>query len=574
MGFDGFPTRPLGGSPSFAPPITPPVPGNPGADQYLQSDGAGTVGWAPKPTPGTTIPAGTGWVKQTAPGTFASLASVPAPQVSYSPSVPANWPLVVTEADTALNSLAAQVVSLAGSASSLTPRTWFVNGGAAGGGNGSFRSPFLTVAAALAAASAGDVILIAPGTYVENLTIPSVDNLTICGSGKNATTIKAAVGSTTPTVKFAPSTGSYTKLTLRDLTVQNLENGVTGTGGETGQCLYLDGSGIAVGVTTSFLTQACILDSVILDKGSSTGDGFYFRCVDKMFVRDGNGTTILGNVAGWNCSGMLVNPGYMLVETTIIGNGVTGFSLSYDDTTGQIRPIGGRQGVNLANASTVYGSVTLSKAPLFGTAPDTVIFGDLVAPAGNLAIFTSPAHAPAIRISGQVGSPAAPASITVAMPAITAGAVAAGSIPYVDLSDAVIWGSATKVVTMQGTAGGAVRFQPVAHRARFEQLPEGSATVKVYAGTSTDLDIRGSFFRQSAIGQVAATDGTIDRDLHSYTTVASPGTPAISPPFPAGVALTAQVQPTTAVAVGATVTSTTLTLLGTATVNAQVRRNA
>lgn len=34
-----------------------------------------------------------------------------------------------------------------------------------------------------------------------------------------------------------------------------------------------------------------------------------------------------------------------------------------------------------------------------------------------------------------------------------------------------------------------MRFQPVAHRARFEQLPEGSATVKVLAGTATDFDI-------------------------------------------------------------------------------------
>ena len=84
MGFDGFPTRSLGGAPSFVPPITPSIPGNPGADKYLQSDAGGVVGWVAKPTPGSVIPAGTGWVKQTAPGTFTSLASVPAPQVSYS----------------------------------------------------------------------------------------------------------------------------------------------------------------------------------------------------------------------------------------------------------------------------------------------------------------------------------------------------------------------------------------------------------------------------------------------------------------------------------------------------------
>jgi hypothetical protein len=565
-----------GGAASFAPPITPPVSGSPGVNLYLQTDGAGTVSWAPKPTPGTTIPAGTGWVKQTAPGTFASFGSVPAPQVSYSPSVPASWPIVVTEVDSALNSLSAQITSIAGQLNPLLPRVWFVDGGVASSGSGSIGTPYKTIGAALSAASAGDLVWIAPGTYVENLTLPSIDNLTICGSGKNSTIIKAATGSTTPTIKWAPTTGTYTKLAIRDLTIQNLENGVTGTGAEPGQCLYLDGNGTAILVSgdqvAQFLTSALVIDNVILDKGSSTGDGYYFRAVDKMYVSDGNGSTILGNPAGWNCSGQWLNVGYALISATSLGNGSTAFTYTYDYTIGVPKATGGRQGFNLLNGSSAYGAVTLTKCPLLGAASDTAFYGDLIAT--SLSISTAPMRAPAIRIAGQIGTPGAPAAITVTMPAVSAAAAAGGAIPYVDLSDAVIWGSATKVVTMQGTAGGAVRFAPVAHRARFEQLPEGSATVKVYAGTATDFDIRGSFYKQSALGQVAATDGTIDRDLHSYTTVASPGTPAIAPPFPSGVALTAQVQPTTAVAVGATVTSTTLTLLGTATVNAQVRRNA
>jgi len=46
-----------GGSASFSPPITPSIPGNPGPDEYLQSDGAGVVNWAPKPAT-TVIPPG------------------------------------------------------------------------------------------------------------------------------------------------------------------------------------------------------------------------------------------------------------------------------------------------------------------------------------------------------------------------------------------------------------------------------------------------------------------------------------------------------------------------------------
>jgi len=57
----------------------------------IGTGGAQPQGGAPKPTPGTVIPAGTGWVKQTAPGTFTSSADVPAPEVSYSPATPSDW---------------------------------------------------------------------------------------------------------------------------------------------------------------------------------------------------------------------------------------------------------------------------------------------------------------------------------------------------------------------------------------------------------------------------------------------------------------------------------------------------
>lgn len=559
-----------GVAPSFLPPITPPVTGTPGADQYLQSDGAGAVSWAPKPTPGTTIPAGTGWVKQTAPGTFTSLASVPAVQTSFSPSVPASWPIVVTEVDSALNSLEAQITSIAGQLNPLLPRVWFVDGGVASSGSGSIGAPFKAISAALAAASAGDLVWIAPGTYTENLTIP-VDNLTLSGAGKNSTIIKAASGSVTPTLKCAPSSGTFTKLHVRNLTLQNYENGATGTGGEAGQCLFLDGNGLAVGVLTSFFTTACVLENVVLDKGTSTGDGYYLRTVDKLFVSGGNGSTILGNVAGWNCSGMLVNPGYGLFESTIVGNGATGFSLTYDDTTGTIRPTNGRQGIVFANAATIYGTVSLSKAPLFSMASDTALFGDLSAPAGSLSIFTSPYHGPSIRIAGQVGSPGLPCAVNIVSPAISLAAATNGAATYVDFSGAVLWLSSSKTFSVTGAVG-AVRFQPVALGAKFLNLPEASATVKITANAETDLDIRKSYFRQDNLG--TSGNGTIDRDSHRFGSVASPSSQTISPPFPAGATLTAVSTPTTAVAVGATVTSTTLTLVGTATVNAQVVRAA
>jgi len=101
---------------SFAPAITPSVTGSPGPNKYLLSNGLGVVGWGSIPaTP--SIPSGTGWVKQSPAGTFTNNASVPSAQVSYSPSVPAYWPIIPTETDTALNSLAATLSSVSATAS-------------------------------------------------------------------------------------------------------------------------------------------------------------------------------------------------------------------------------------------------------------------------------------------------------------------------------------------------------------------------------------------------------------------------------------------------------------------------
>ena len=111
-----FPTAPSG-SVSFSPPITPTITGSPGADKYLQSDGGGVVSWASKPSPGSSIPLGTGWVKQTAPGIFASFSSVPSAQTSYSPAVPGNWAIAPTEVASALDALAAVVMSVSATAS-------------------------------------------------------------------------------------------------------------------------------------------------------------------------------------------------------------------------------------------------------------------------------------------------------------------------------------------------------------------------------------------------------------------------------------------------------------------------
>lgn len=230
----------------------------------------------------------------------------------------------------------------------------------------------------------------------------------------------------------------------------------------------------------------------------------------------------------------------------------------------------GRQGVVLVNGTTVYGTVTVTKAPLFSAATDTVIFGDFIAT--SLQNFTAPMRAVVLRLAGTIGSPGAAAAVTVTAPAVTAPMLAGGAIPYVDLSQCRVWSSATKAVTMTGTAGGVLRFGPIAHNALFEQAGPPSA-INLLAGAECDFDIRGSHYTQALLGAVGVSNGAIDRDRYDAGSVVSPAVLTISPPFPTGTTLIPYTTPTTAVAVGATATVTNITLLGVGTVRAGVMRS-
>lgn len=432
-----------------------------------------------------------------------------------------------------------------------TPRTWFVNGGAGAGGDGSFDAPFQLPSAAFAVANSGDVIMIASGTYTETNTLPDKDHLAICGAGRTATILVAPGGATAPTLKWAPASGSYSGLEIRDLTLRSANNSQ--------ECLRLDGDGTAVAGFSQFLDGACIIDNVICDKAGSTGDAAFFRSVDKLLIQDGIGS----NIAGWNGSATFYNTGYVAVNNTIIGNGTTGVTVTYDDSGGSIiRPKNGRQGFNLLNASTVYGSVTLTKAPIFNGAPDSAILGDLIAT--SLQNFPGPVHALAVRFTGTIGAVTLPCSVTITAPAITGAA-----IPYVDCSDATFYCSQAKPFTVSGAAGLA-RFAPLAQKARFVLAAGGTAANSIVAGAETDLDIVESYYSQQAMLGVSG-NGTIRRSSHDMGSLTSPGAQTITPPFPSGTTYHVSSEPTTAVAIGVSAkTNTGFTLAGAATVRCRL----
>lgn len=79
---------------------------------------------------------------------------------------------------------------------------------------GSIVFKFKTIAAALSKAISKDLVFIGPGTYNEDLTLPDISELTILGSGRNATTINSTMFSITK-ISSAP----ITKLEIMELSM-------------------------------------------------------------------------------------------------------------------------------------------------------------------------------------------------------------------------------------------------------------------------------------------------------------------------------------------------------------------
>ncbi|MEQ8763973.1 MAG: right-handed parallel beta-helix repeat-containing protein [Planctomycetota bacterium] len=157
--------------------------------------------------------------------------------------------------------------------------TYYVDGGAAGGGDGSQLTPFQSVQAAIDAASTGDTVQIAAGTYIENLTCNK--GITLQGEDAETTILDGdASGSVLTASSFSGT------IVLQDLTVTN---GSAESGGgilfnsctaEVRDCHVVGnvcsgglGSGGAIeGVSTSLTLDNCVVSE---NTGSSLTAGVY-----------------------------------------------------------------------------------------------------------------------------------------------------------------------------------------------------------------------------------------------------------------------------------------------------------
>jgi hypothetical protein len=121
--------------------------------------------------------------------------------VQYNPSVPANWPVVPTNAQQAFDALVPSAFEKVQFANTLVVS----KNGNDGTANGTWEKPYLTIQAAINAVVAPTPptrysILVMPGTYVENITLKA--NVFLVGTVYNSTRLS---GTVTLDASFTPA---------------------------------------------------------------------------------------------------------------------------------------------------------------------------------------------------------------------------------------------------------------------------------------------------------------------------------------------------------------------------------
>jgi len=207
--------------------------------------------------------------------------------------------------------------------------TWYVDDSVSSPGNGeSWDAAFKTIQEGIDAASDGDTVVVAEGTYVENIVF-SGKNIVLCSQDRlNADTVKNTIidgNESGPVVKFA-GTEDDTCL-LAGFTIQG---GKADEGG--GICGGYEGAG----------THATIINNIIIRNSATVGGAGLFRCdgvirnntiTENSARYDGGGLcmcagTIQNNAITANSAGHGSGGGLYDCFGTIENNTVTGNSAS------------------------------------------------------------------------------------------------------------------------------------------------------------------------------------------------------------------------------------------------------
>jgi len=394
------------------------------------------------------------------------------------------------------------------------------NGNDAKARRGRIDLPFLTVQAALTAALAGDAILVAPGTYAENLVIPDIDGLAIVGENTTTTIITAALGRTISWVPAAGPGALVKSFNLAKLTVSNTD--------PLSDTIFVDGTAVS---NPNTFCGSFFCDEIAVTH-SGAGIPMNMICVGRVIT---SLSTVTGNTGGGvrirNCSR------FQVTESSVASSSLlpaTVLDLGWDRNAGAAIPGLGREGFYLSNSTFVSHNTIISGQPIFSVGVGCVLLGTLTT---ALTFFAGGVNqGPVIYLNGSFGALIDPVAgyltppvagvgtITITLPLTTAG------LPrmVLDLTGGSFYGT----VAIDKTGGGVVRQSVTAKGASFYAQAAGNIT----AGALIDLDLRGASFAQAALA--VAGGGTIDRDKVTIqaVAVALAGTPVVfAIPFPSTV---------------------------------------
>lgn len=399
------------------------------------------------------------------------------------------------------------------------------NGSDATAQRGRIDKPFSTIQAALTAALAGDTLMVAPGTYAENLVIPDKDGLAIVGQDVDTTIVTAAVGRT---ISWVAGIGaSVRSFRLANVTINNSD--------AASDAIFLDGTNVPNPLT--FL-EVCSFDRVIVNK-SNGGNAINATCIGRLL-------TLLCNIdASAAATGVrLRNVGRFGATSCSFAavNGVTpltAIDAQWERNGALAIPGTGREGYYLANATYVLSNAVVTGQPIFSLDATSTIYGSTTVTG---TYFAATAQGPVVRLNGTIGGAIDPGggylpppvagigTLTITLPLTAAG------VPkmIVDFTGGHFWGT----VTLSKGGGGTVRQLVDARHATFYAESAGNISI----GALIDLNLRKAAFAQAAL--VSVGGGAADRDVITVTgSVLALGANAITFAVPLPPSVTTQYQP-------------------------------
>jgi hypothetical protein len=241
-----------------------------------------------------------------------------------------------------------------------------------------------TIQAGINAAASGDTVLVAPGTYYENISFNG-KAITVSSSGGPAVTIIDGSKTYAPTVKFA--TGEKLKSVISGFTLRNGAGQISITGASpTIESNIIGG------------TSNNLFDGIDIDQGAPLIQGNLIAGNSNSGIYSSNdsGLQVIGNViAGNSDSGMNIqyaNGPDVLRQNSIIGNGGTG--LGYFGFSGSANALviqnliyqNGQQGADLQAPFTMVSNTIASNSTGCCSGVELFIEGSAVTVQNNLLI--------------------------------------------------------------------------------------------------------------------------------------------------------------------------------------------